>query len=79
MFQCASVEEVADVREVLGVELVREDGDEERVVVFVGEVFVVGVGGGGFGFKEEDWCFLRHCCRFCGLGADMVVVLVIVY
>ena len=30
------------MREVLGVELVREDGDEERLVVLV-EVFVVGV------------------------------------
>lgn len=50
MFQGAGVEEVADVCEVRGVELVREDGDEERVVVFVGEVFVVGVGGCGFGF-----------------------------
>lgn len=49
MFQGAGVEGVADVREVLGVKLMREDGDEERVVVF-GEVFVVGVRGGGFGF-----------------------------
>lgn len=50
MIQGASVEEVADVCEVRGMELVREDGDEEWIVVFVGEVFVVGVGGCGFCF-----------------------------
>lgn len=53
--ECAGREEVPHAREVLRVEAVFQDGNEGRDVVVCGEVVVVAVVRGGFGFQEEDW------------------------